>query len=1024
MTSEKELTVSTKVLMGNGKFREFRMPGTNTSEANPLWTNRHEVGKRISEVMLKKRSEINSCKKLITLLEKSCDNWKSVAKLINRSNEDFFLTALNGSQEAIDAFEKENFSKSNSWTQLKDVSELTGEERMYLFSIIENGDDDEDITFFTKQSSHYEWMCHQTNDVAMEQSASADKTDSHDHVIREMENAADLLACNKQQTVKDEKTAVLTEIKKIDTTPADEVKQESCSTDVVETPTLTKVDVVFSTLQNGDAVEGVSSAEESTPAAPQEAKDNASVSIPKVSVPQPSARVANAPGEKPDVVSKVKPAKRNKFKRQKDASAAKLPENSQINYLTESSPTNTKSIPNTISTLQLSPIIISNNQVDGKEPPAEAPIEPNESRSLQKEPSEKKEEIAISSTEITESQPNDSNGAVATESNARPKTKFNVDAPAFQPARKLVSIPEPISSDEPTSDLSVLEQPKKHMADPSGFSRLRLTSGSSSKDDEPESTPVAQKKFENIWEQRAAEREQKQKLMADKTSSRSSQESTSRQSSVSICSASQSVIPPVQNLKTNSVNEPVTPEPQGNQNGNGVPQKGKKEASKQPAKKIDSNGWITLNTKKATAKESVLMQLTEAPSASSSSSRPAKKEANQPTPSQLSPALSGSPSTVTEKNGKQEVPIPSTAESSQLDKETSLTEQEKRAKRRQRVQEKTKQEAKLKKEEDQKVKEQRTIERDKRIEEEKRMKEQRKRERYERQRQEIARIKEEREAQARPKPSLGRFNEMVDCKLRVSTHVKEKSLDYRLIGSKLYIEKRLQEITPEHDDNLEINMKKGRILMNYRTRIANIEAMNCFMVFVNHIVVDKIYPIKLADLLEYLHNKSHSIPNETKTPLQRRIYDSYEKFYLERQPKDSENMAQAIKFTEGVLDRIAKMGADLKEDMKKTKQILIDYKKTYNKTMKAINTCSYLLTRVAGKMFVVEEDYLLTIHANNGDDFDESDVSEEEVGHESSSRNSSEMNGETRVMQDTSCQAEFDSFDCDVRAASYLPKSN
>lgn len=112
---------------------------------------------------------------------------------------------------------------------------------------------------------------------------------------------------------------------------------------------------------------------------------------------------------------------------------------------------------------------------------------------------------------------------------------------------------------------------------------------------------------------------------------------------------------------------------------------------------------------------------------------------------------------------------------------------------------------------------------------------------------------------------------MLKSRDRLSEHIREKDIACefenrlskqnniadRVIGSKLFLDKRISELAEE--TSMEINTSKYKMLEKYRVRITAVEKMNIFLVFVSYTLIEIGNTIKLDELMEYLAWKSINI---------------------------------------------------------------------------------------------------------------------------------------------------------------------
>lgn len=128
MKSEEEWNVVQKVLVGDGRYREYRLTEALDTDRDSPCGSEQNIQNGINEIVADKASEILELKRRIKKLEISQSNWLLLREFINKKNETFFLKAVNAPKKSIERFELENFFSDNSWTQLRNVSELEEDE--------------------------------------------------------------------------------------------------------------------------------------------------------------------------------------------------------------------------------------------------------------------------------------------------------------------------------------------------------------------------------------------------------------------------------------------------------------------------------------------------------------------------------------------------------------------------------------------------------------------------------------------------------------------------------------------------------------------------------------------------------------------------------------------------------------------------------------------------------------------------------------------------------------------------------
>uniref|UniRef100_A0A1I7TJV9 MYND-type domain-containing protein n=1 Tax=Caenorhabditis tropicalis TaxID=1561998 RepID=A0A1I7TJV9_9PELO len=916
---EKQWTVVKKVIVENGKFREFRLPKSLSTDRSPLWRSKYEVGKRIGEVVKRKKAQIVELKRCISKIEQSQTKWLSLAKSVNQHNENFFLDALTGTDEDIEKFENENFFSNHSWAKDRDVAELTKEEMEEMgASSADEGTYDFDAELVNRgtKSEHYKWMREKTNRSST----------SHNGNVDEIDIKTD--ECKIEKSVEVFETAEMSQVEK------PESGEEELSTDVNQN------------LENGHS-----------------------------SIDQPE----NSP-----ILSG-------------DESEQQIQETQTV--------LDSDKLSETAETVEEEEKV--KEEVPNLENPEIEPKELSESHS-QPTTNDEKLEKTEDSTPVTESSSEscslvNSQSPSVTEtietldsSNSEPKTDIkpivdNMEQP--QSAETTCQNGDSKNSERDSTTTSSYSStgPKKQLADISGITRLRLTSASSSPQVQPVEQVVPKKVHGNIWEQKAAEREEK--LMDEKKT-----KDTDQNADI--------VTKPLNMNPSFNINKTANPIREPFQNGN---------SQKKPVKNIikdthasnNTNSWITFSSKNGNRqKNSNFLKNLERQESTSSSQKLTEK--NGTCEEKAASSQASTPDSVSQKSESIEIPKPekTTPEEKSAGSRIDEKEAEKRAKRRQRVQEKAKLCAKEHKNKEKEARRLKNMEKELRIQTEKQEKEAKQREEFEKKQKEL----EERRLKilGRPNkydPESERINEMLESKERLAAHVLENSLFLRMISSTVYFEKRLPQIA--EDLRLEINISKYNTLQKYKNRIDMVQEINTFLCFVSVQLMVENNDFKIEELLECMPNQgSDSESKQVDT-----VDSKYQDFRKNAKMTPIQIMLKATNFADLILRRLEKTNVDDPET-KRTKEILKNYKKLYNEAVNFMGVTSYLHTRRKTEFFVVEEDYLLTVT--------ESDNS----GHLGENRRDNESDDEReRVkVQDMSCQTEGDPYD--VRAASYLPKED
>lgn len=170
MTSEEEWNVVQRVLVGDGKYREYRLTRALDTDRAPLWGAGHDVITDINGIVASQSSELLELKRRIVNLEIKQSNWIQIGKCVNKSNDKFFLNAVKASKEDIERFEEKNFFSNGSWTQLKDLSELPedqledlldkeGDDVVSAMRIFNNNSEKKESSKKKKnKTGHYDWV--------------------------------------------------------------------------------------------------------------------------------------------------------------------------------------------------------------------------------------------------------------------------------------------------------------------------------------------------------------------------------------------------------------------------------------------------------------------------------------------------------------------------------------------------------------------------------------------------------------------------------------------------------------------------------------------------------------------------------------------------------------------------------------------------------------------------------------------------------------------------------------------------
>ncbi|KAF1747957.1 hypothetical protein GCK72_024423 [Caenorhabditis remanei] len=902
---DEQWNVSVKVLVGNGKYREYRLPSSLCTDRPTLWGSKHEVGQRIADIVRDKKLKIGELKRYIQKIEQSQSIWLSLAKNVNGKSENFFLDALSASDEDLEKFEQLNFFSKKSWSKLRDVEELSEVEKDEL-SLIDNEVEpyktDDVNENGENKLRHYEWMCKKSVGLSSSRQQSTERED------RNVTSSA----------VKETMSNGFTKTKKGDVVPVEIWPNSSQPVDSLNAVVVNGIEIDTKDKKNNlkedqntddDVVPSVSNTN-------------------KVNVFDETVRNSNKQLE--EIPTKL------------ETSKLKAPEKEVDDQLCSIQNASSPAIRDIHSER-----IATDSTLEKSSQPPKVRMKDNE-----KDTTIKKEET------VQESKKKSENGET-----------------------KNASVSQNFSS-----------QVKKPLADVSGISRLRLTSGSSV-DVKP--VPVTVPKVSgNIWERKAAEREQKQ--LEEKYEQQYPKPGS--QTNGNTLSISDAMI----KSKIETVQNGVI--------SKRAAKKSKKEQLKtEPPKPSDSNGWITFSAKKGgrPTNGTFLRDLEKQESTSflTRSSEDSTTSSSMQSLDLIAQSSNVSPENVTD-TGEKKVEDGPKDEIQAKEPSNDAIKAEKRAKRRQRVHEKVKLSAKQNKEEEKKLKEQKRIEHELQILSEKKEKEVKQRLEYEQKKAEIQRIKRERESQLLTRKQKGcdpsKVQDMLESKERLVAHVKEKPLRYLMIGSKIYMDKRLMELAT--DRSMEINKNKHKILHTYKGRLKTMDRMNTFLIFMSDLT-ENTKDFRLEELLDYFTSKSLDVNEEPLNAVHEAIRTTFIQFCKNFTLKNPETMEKACQFADSLLQKMGKV-RKTSEMIEKSNEILTNYKMLYTEAVDIMGLTSYLRTRMNTELFIMEEDYLLTVTESEicGYQGDETDDEEE---------------FEKPEVHDMCCQTDGETYD--VRAASMLP---
>lgn len=896
MTSEEEWNVVQKVLIGDGKYREYRLTQALDTDRAPLWGAGHDVSKVINDIVADRNTELSELRRRITQVENSQSNWIQIGKSVNKSNEKFFLNAVKASKEDIERFEQQNFFSDNSWIRLKNVSELDedtleelldkeGDDVVSAMRIFNNNSKKKDKSSKNK-TGHYGWMSRKIDGLTTSQ---VNGVGERNCVTKVCPSATLSNGC--------------------EVTPSNDVTEDNDPMPNIAPPVETSKTVTESVTNtvSKPTNESIDQDLNDTPATQVTDSTEQSVKMDEYSI---------AIGEKLDEEKEItigEECKDNGELKEKSTATAEC-HFDNVDESTAAGEDENQSSPNIGTCSELN----------------------DDSRPISS--------IQLSVVECHQKEDNSQNDAEAEKVNA------------------------------PTKSVS---QDTKRFADPSGYSRLRLSSSSSSANSLSIASDASPKVTDNIWEQKAQKRkdaEEQRKLEKQKEVIEA--QGVARKDNVNLEKRDGTA----QTIST-TTSFPVRYSGE---------KKHQKKENQKPADK--NNGWITFSSKKNTRPSIGLLENTK----SNFSQQPSQELNNTAAENEKegksvledkkqNASKSGEPI-----QENKEEPIEQTNEDS--------SKAEKRAKYRQRHHEKIKSKAR---EEGEKRKKNHDL----KIEAEKKKKAWKHDLEFQRKQLEMEKLRKERERQNNKSSESDKQARIIlETKERLEDHVKERILAYQVIGSKLFVDKRLPEL--KNKEKSDLNSIKYKILDTFQQRQVEMEKMSMFLTFASHHLKES-NKFKIKDILEYM--TSCCVHEERTTPLQEEIHKDSNEFYKENKFNSADALIQASLFAESVIKRTKAM-TDRSEDVEYVEKILTDYKNQHNDVVEFIGITSYLRTRMNLDLFVVEEDYLvMSVDKENSGYLEEADAESDD-----------DDEYEKPEVQDMSCQTDGEPYD--VRAASFMPR--
>ncbi|PIC18412.1 hypothetical protein B9Z55_024313 [Caenorhabditis nigoni] len=982
MTSNEERNVVQRVIVGHGKYREYRLANHLFTDRSPLWPSKHEVGELIAEILKSRKSEIHELKRRLKLLE----------EVVNRNNENFFLDVVSASPEEIAKFEKENFGSKRSWAKHRDVSELNEEEIQELLS--SESDENEKSK---ENGEHYDWICRLLSVLTSSYSegvndeqcslGNPETTPVSTEVQAEIPAKAPIEdKTSKDVSLADEDSPVLEPNTEV---PPSSILQTDNAISKGSKPTpLSDQDLVKPIIQ--EIISPKQLVEKSDRAAVVEELDEEKDAFEekKFNGELKKRTTASEECHSDNVVNNSEVEEKKDGEEENDENQLSQKNDTCSEVYVGSGPVKIAS----------SSLLAQESLLAGQHPSA---VQVEDEVRIKAADDQKKLEVTVKT---------DSSSDTATQS--LELSSSEVLTPT-KPSSEEPSLP---SATNPPTETVVTETPsppsKNPSADSSGYSKLRLTSARASKQPIPPATSPQPKTSGNIWEQRAQER--KEKLVAERQLQQQPPPAApvTPRADVKISNNNGAV----EKLRTTKPQGPPPKIPVAKTSS----QK-KEQNKKETPKPAENGGWITFANKKGKNNGLFSPDVERTDNTVIISRSQLDDLSNRPTdPPQSNGTPKGTTSMSSEpvKTEKCEKVAPTNEITKTQDEDIKA---EKRAKRRQRKQDKIKQN----KEEEKKVKELKRIEYETNLQKQKKEKEDRHEREFKQKQLEMKKIRQERERMEHRK-SMDRMdrnntgnNERVKMilatKERLEQHLQEKNVAYRVISSKIYIDLRLTELIVANQQH--INKTKFEMLEKFQKRIAASEITDLFLAFTSHTLEEKERKFQLKELLDYM--TSSSFRGKPKSPEHEAIQKSFDAFQKEKKLNTSDAMEISSKFFTKILKEFSEMGDKRTPEILQCEKTLSEYKHLFDEVFTFIGITSYLRTRTETEFFLCEEDSLMVATEPMENCESQKCCVKEEPEIVS---DECDEDYEQPEVQDMSCQT--DGEPCDLRAASFLPRED
>ncbi|ULT82429.1 hypothetical protein L3Y34_012003 [Caenorhabditis briggsae] len=994
MTSNEERNVVQRVIVGHGKYREYRLSNHLFTDRSPLWPSKHEVGELIAEILKSRKSEIHELKRRLKLLEEYLLDWVLIAKVVNRNNENFFLDVVSASPEEIAKFEKENFGSKRSWAKHRDVSELTEKEIQELLS-----SESDDNKSSKENVEHYEWICRMLSVLTSSYSENVNdeqcslENPGTTRVLAEVQaeiSAKAPIDASKVVFLAEEDSPVLEP--NIEDPPSPILRTDNATKGSKPT-SLSDQDLVKPIIQ--ETIPPKQLVEKSDRAAVVEFdKEKDATAEKKCNGEVKKRPTPTSECHSDNVVKDSVAGEKKGGEEENDENQLSLKNDTCSEVYVGSGP------------VEIVPfsLLVQESLLTGQHSSA-VQVE-NEVR-IEAEDDQKK-------VEVTDKTDSSSDTATQSLELSSPEVLTATKPTSEEPSLPSATNPSPTETTltEPTNATSGSPPSRNPAADLSGYSKLGLTSTRAFKQSIPPATSTQPKISSNIWEQRAQER--KEKLVAERQLQQQPPPAAPLTPRTEVKIPNNNRV--VEKLRTTKSQGPppniLVAKPSSQE---------KEQNKKETPKPAENGGWITFANKKGKNIGLFSPELERTDNTVIISRSQLDDLSNRPTDS---PQSNCTPKLTTSRSSepvKTEIceKAASTNEVTKLEDEDIKAE--KRAKRRQRKQDKIKQN----KEEEKKVKELKRIEYETNLQKQKKEKEDRHEREFKQKQLEMKKIRQERERMEHRK-SMDRMdrnnagnNERVKMilatKERLEQHLQEKNVAYRVISSKIYIDLRLTELIVANQQH--INKTKFEMLEKFQKRISASEITDLFLAFTSHTLEEKESKFQLKELLDYM--TSSSFRGKPISPEHEVIQKAFDAFQKTKKLNTSDAMEISSKFFTKILKEFSEMGDKRTPQIIQCEKTLSEYKHHFDEVFTFIGITSYLRTRTETEFFLCEEDSLMvaTEPMENCESQKCCVKEEPEIV-----LDECDEDYEQPEVQDMSCQTDGEPYD--LRAASFLPRDD